>query len=237
MPIAVDNAGQSNGGSVTTSVSIASFAVGNGLLKLLFVGVSYFTGTTNPTAVVQGITFNGGALSFLDLQSASAFGAFQKSEIWYMKAPPNVTGSIVVTMTATTDELVVGADSWTGVDQVNTFGTVAKNNAPGGGSGVASVTVSSNTNAIVHDVDVLGDTTVTWTPSNTQHWQQNNAANQTRGVGQAAPGATSVVLTWTIANTLSWASMGVGINADTSVITTVYPGDMTPGCNVVFNLV
>lgn len=217
MAIAIDNTGQSNVGSVTTTVTIASFAVGSGLFRLLLVGVSYFTGTTNPTAVVSGITFNGTALTFLDSNSAVAFGANIRAELWYMKAPANVTASIVITMSAAVDEIICGADSWTGVDQTSTFGTVGKNNSPGGGS-LPSVVIASNATAVVHDTIEFGDQGTTLTPSNTQRWQQVNAANASRGLGQSAPGATSVTLSWTGGGVAAWVGLGVGINADTTAV-------------------
>lgn len=231
MAIVVDNTGTSTIWNSASSVTITSFAVGGGANRLLLIGVSYFTSS----GTVTGITFNSVPLSSLDTNSQVIGASTQWVEFWYLKNPGNVTANIVATFTGAIDEGIIGADSWTGVDQVTTFGTVAKNQSAT--ASLPTVTVTSNATAVVHDVVEGGDPNAALTATGTQRWQQANAAFGSRGLGQSKAGGASTVMNWTVNNLDHWTNMGVGINADLGTPSITYPSDMTPGCNIVFDLV
>lgn len=231
MAIAIDNVGQSITGNSVSSVTITSFAVGAGANRLLVVGVSDFG---SGGFVVTGVTFNSVALTKLDTNSQVIGAAIQWVELWYLKAPANVTANIVVTFGGIVEEIVVGADSWTGVDQSSTFGTVAKNFSSA--STLPTVTVSSNATAIVHDVVEGGDPNASLSATGTQRWQAANGAFASRGLGQSKAGAASVTMNWTGASNMDhWTNLGVGINADAGAAVALDDGDYCQPKSVVLD--
>ena len=207
MAIAVDNTGASTSIESGATITLANFAVGSGADRLLIVGVSWHEWVAG-TPTVSSITFGGVGLTRL-----GGLVAGQKaSDIWYLKNPANSTANIVVTLSAGGAEyVVVGATSWTGVDQTTTFGTLATAN---GSSTAPSVNVSSAAGEVVHDnLSVNAAPTITVGADQTQRWNQTTATSQQSGAGSSEAGAATVTMSWTLSVSKAWAIAGVSIKA------------------------
>lgn len=194
MAVAIDNTGASVGDVSLATKTLASFAVGAGANRLLFVGVSQFANTDR----VPGATFNGSALSVWDAATVAEGGGTRRVTLLYLVAPANATTGIIVTWAGTVDEFVIGATSWTGVDQTTPLGTAVKNTSTGGTS-TSSVTVSNASGDAVHDtLSSDADAAPEVTANQTQRWRAIAAASTSEGAGQSATGAGSnITMTWT----------------------------------------
>ncbi|WP_461175385.1 DUF4347 domain-containing protein, partial [Uliginosibacterium flavum] len=188
-----------------TSLTLAH-TVGAGTNSILI--VEYSTrGTDSPTS----ITYNGVALTRLDTNANSTVVT---TEIWYLKNPAAGAHNIVVTMPGSAKEFAIGATSYFNVDQTSTFGTVAK--ATGTGTAV-SVTVASATGNLV--IDAMATRQQGGVPSvgsgQIQRWTNSSGTGSAEplGAGSSETGAASVTMSWTLADAMEWATIGVSLNA------------------------
>lgn len=214
MAVTVDNTGANAGGTTLLSLTISSFAVGAGSNRLIYCGVSqYATVDVAPTA-----KFNTSeTFTFHDATTISESPGTRRSSILYLKAPSNVTQDIIVSWATTATEAVIGATSWSVVDQTTSVGTAVKNSGTSGTSSTVSIPNASGD--VVHDtISVDAVSAVEVTANQTQRWRAIAAANTSEGAGQSAAGAGSnISCTWsTFFSGATFAHIGVAIKQASS---------------------
>ena len=155
---------QKTSGTVSSSPyqsTISNFNAGTGTNRLLVVGVS----ANNNNAA--SVTFGGVSLT----KKVSSFSN-NDAEFWYMTNPSG-TGNIVVTMTGATSA-VVGAYSFSGVDQTTPIPTSTKNHnsATVASSPTISIT-TKNPNSMVLDLPSIYGGVTLGSPTCTQQWDVN----------------------------------------------------------------
>jgi hypothetical protein len=135
-------------------------------------------------------------------------------ELWYRLAPATGTNNVVVNFSGTNDEgAVIGAITFTGVNQSTPLGTFASNI---GTSTSASVNVSSATGELVLGVVSTEDEdadTLTVGAGQTEHWNVK-IPDDSGGViaaGSAEPGASTVTISWGVSPSDHWAIAAVPI--------------------------
>ncbi len=215
-----------------------------GVNRLLIVGVSLNI-TSDPTATVTGVTYNGVALTKVGAHNDA--GNTRRAEIWYLLAPPTGNHAIVVSVNvpgALIVGAVAGATTFTGVDQTVPLGTFVS--ADGAGGGNSQLDVPSVVNGMIIDTLATGgDQTVTVPGPQVSQW--NNASGGTsppdvNGTGTTRTGAPSVPISETFNGTSNWSLGAVSINptaADigvtTSVGSAVFLGQNTTYTTTVYN--
>lgn len=190
--------------SLSTPIS-HSFTVSSGNDRLLLVGITHaFQGTTGITSV----TYNGDSLTFLDEHTYTS-GRYIH---WYYLLNPDVgTYNINITLFGPNDNYIVGANSFTGVNQSTPFGTVAKAT---GSNSTPTVNVSSATGELVFDtvmVHQTGSPTGSADASQTQLYFHVPASAIPRHGASVEAGDTSVTMSWALSRNVSWGIMGVSI--------------------------
>lgn len=185
------------GGTALSSITLSSFAIGSGANRFLLVGVSQWKASdTEPTAIFN----TSESLTAHDNATVSEAPGIRRVTILRRIAPSNVTANIVVSWTSSVDEAVVGATSWTGVDQTTPLGTAVKNSGSTGNT--SSVVVSNTSGDVVHDVvSADGGSAAAAVANQTSRWKAIAAASTTEGAGQSATGAGSnITCTWSSLN-------------------------------------
>jgi len=165
----------------------------------LIVNVSIFL-----TGTVTGITYNGTALQFVRSDTTGTI----RNEIWQLSAPSTGTHTIAVTLSTPTTSFS-GADSYTGVNQIDMVET--NTGSTGGGSTTPSVTVTTVTNnSWVLSGLTTSDTTETVGGSATQRNNQTNTLG-TGAISDYGPQVTAgnVTMSWSAVGSLNTWSMGV----------------------------
>lgn len=198
MAVAADNVTFTPGvGTGVTSITLTSFAVGAGSNRLLFVGVSQWkVSDTQPTAVFNTTE----TLTAHDNATVAEAPGTRRVTLLRRIAPSNATANVVVSWASSVDEAVVGATSWTGVDQVTPLGTAVKNTGTTGTS--SSVLVSNTSGDVVHDtIATDASSAASATANQTSRWRAIAASATTEGAGQSANGAGSdITSTWSTLN-------------------------------------
>jgi uncharacterized repeat protein (TIGR01451 family) len=228
--VAVDatssTAGLSPAGTFTGTFT---HTTGTGTNRLLIVGVA-FDITQSPGTLVDGITYNGTALTLLGTHNDA--GNTRRVEMWYLRNPASGTNlTVAVTLTVPTAGATVGAvagaTTFTGVDQ--TVPLSAFNSADGAGGGNSQLDLPSVINGMVFDTLATGgDQTVTVPGPQVTQWNLNSGGNtaspDVQSSGSSRSGAPSVPISETFSGTSNWALGAVSINptsADLSVTTSV----------------
>jgi hypothetical protein len=209
--------GTGNGSSVSFSHDVS------GSDRVLMVGVSM----SNPGArTVSSITYDGQALSFVGSENNS--NDKSRIEIWSLVAPNTGTNNLVVTLSgANGDGFVVGAMTFTGVDQDTPLGTFS---SASGHSAGGSTVVSSAAGELVFstlNIQTTANDDLIPGAGQTEHWDLHQ--NRADGGGSTAPGAASVTMSWSFGKD-EWALGAVSIKPvlnDAPVLTPVSP-DLTP---------
>ena len=166
---------------------------------------------------VSAVTSNSTALTRLGYSEYTATTPIRaRTEIWALKEPPTGTNTIVVTLDGALDtnrHAVVGAISFTGVNQSTPTNTVASQT---GNSSTCSINVPSASGELAfavagHATPAYGLTNL----GNTQYW--NNSTNAyCRAAGGTKAGASSVTMSWNIGNNIIWAMSGVSLKPATT---------------------
>lgn len=202
MSVAIDNTGKSQGGTSVTSVTIASYTIGSGSNRFLFVGVSQFSTTDRvPSAVLRNssnVTLN--TLSVWDAATVVEGGGTRRVTILYCVAPTTVTGgNILVSWSGSVDEAVAGATSWTGVDQTTPLSTAVKSTGTGSSGTTSTVSIPNASGDATHDVlSADAGASAKVSPTQTQRWRAIAGSTTTEGAGQSAAGAgTNISSQWT----------------------------------------
>jgi uncharacterized repeat protein (TIGR01451 family) len=239
----------------TTSSSAIMTGIGNPTLtfahttsaaanRLLVVGISINI-TNAPTTGVVDVTYNGTPFSFVGAHNDA--GGTRRVEMWSLLAPASGTFNVVVTVNipaAVTEDVVVGATTFTGVDQTVPLGTFVS--ADGANGGFSQLDVPSLVNGMVLDtLSTDGTQTVTIPGPEVSQWNIRRGATTNpgvRGTGSTRTGAPSVPISETFSGTSNWSLGAVSVNptaADIGVTTTVasavFLGQNTTYTTTVFN--
>ncbi len=190
--IALGAVSSTQGNGPTLSVS---HTIGSGANRILVVGVA------SEREPVLSATYAGQSLTKIGSQDDPANES--RAELWYLLNPPVGTANVVVTL-SNNRETVIGATSWTGVNQTTPLGTLSTAN---GNSGTASVNVASATGEVVVDVAANIDAgLLTVGPGQTQHWNRNDV--DVTGGHSNEPGAATVTMSWAMPSDF-WAIVAV----------------------------
>jgi uncharacterized repeat protein (TIGR01451 family) len=207
--------------------------------RVLLVGVSInITAVTGTT--VTAMSYNGTAMTLVGAHNDT--GRTRRVELWYLRAPTNGNHNVSVTVrtpTAGSIGVVVGATSFTGVDQTVPLGTFTS--ADGAAGANSQLDVPSVVNGMILDtVATAGSQTVTVSAPQTSQWNvasANNANPAVNGTGSSRSGAPSVPISETFSGTSNWSLGAVSINptaADIGVTTGVNAVPL--GQNSVYNI-
>src|SRR5205085_650807 len=184
------NGVQSTSGTVSSSpyqITLSNFNAGTGSDRLLVVGVE---ANNN---FVSSVTFGGVQLT----QSAHSF-ANNDVEFWYLKNPTG-TANIVVTMRGSTS-VVVGAYSFSDVDQTNPIPTSATNQNTIASSPTVSITTAYPNSWVIDSPSIYGGVTL-GSPTCTQRWDTNIPSAITGASSSTSPASPGLV-------TCKWTASG-----------------------------
>ncbi|SMH71421.1 putative spherulin 4 [Candidatus Nitrosotalea okcheonensis] len=145
--------------SLPYQITLSNVNAGTGTNRLLVVGVS-----ANNNHVAS-VTFGG-----VPLTNKAASFANNDAEFWYLTNPSG-TGNIVVTMAGSTS-VVVGAYSFSGVDQTTPIPTSITNHNTVAGSPTISIT-TQYPNSWVLDLPAIYGGVTLGSPTCTQQWDTN----------------------------------------------------------------
>ncbi len=199
---AVSDMTSSNESTITLSHTTAA-----GSDRLLVVGIDI-----KENKNITSVTYNGVNLTNAGIADNSGNA---KAEIWYLKMPDVGTYDVVVNLDGNSD-IVIGAATYTGVDQTTPLGTFVSNT---GSTITASAVVSSAADEWVFDTMAVRDaSSITVGAGQTQQW--NNGFGNFRGGSSTEPGAGSVTMSWTLDAAKNWAIAAVPINPATATATT-----------------
>jgi hypothetical protein len=177
------------------------FDAGTGSNRYLLVGIAVETESRNVTAV----SFGGRALTRLGGNTAGACGTF----LYGLPNPPSGSQSLAVSLTGTTDIVVVAA-SFTGVRQTagqdGFFATSAI-------EGPISLLVPSAPGDLVVDIVCLDQVSESPRVGPGQTERGRQVASSFEGVMSTEPGGASVTMSWLSGGaTGAWASGAVSLN-------------------------
>ncbi len=176
-------------------VSITWTHTTSGTNRYLLVGISAYT----DNAYVKNVTYGGIKLSFI----GNVKNSLRHTEIWGLVNPPLGSNTANVTFNDSTI-FIVGATSWTGVNQITPIGTFVNNS---GNGFIPNIIVTSALGEIVHDVvswDGWLGTYATIGANQTQYWN-NPISGLLGGGGSTEAGASSVNMSWTLSTLRVWA--------------------------------
>ena len=208
-------------GSVKTSSNQSTISfqhtTGTGTNRLLIVGVSIKEAKT-----VSSVTYNGLALTKAGAVSNSGNA---RAEIWYQVAPPSGTSNVVVKISGNSD-IVIGAATFTGVNQTTPLGTFASQT---GSTSTASVVAVSAPGEWVFDSVAVRDVAfINAGAGQAQRWNPTAFSNF-QGGASTEPGAASVTMSWALQLGKPWAIGTVAIKPALSVFV------QTVGANRLWN--
>jgi hypothetical protein len=175
-----------------------SHTVGSGisLLEVSFDGYASNSGVTNT------VTWNGNSLTRLTRYSYNNNDQ-NYVEIWYLVSPSAATGDVVITPSAFTSEVRVGARNWTGVDTPTPFGSPA---GAHGSSGTVAVTVTATSGDKVIDVAGNSDDRAL-TSTTTLDWDSSTG----RAASSTATAIGNTDMGYTFSPGAAWWTAGVAI--------------------------
>jgi phosphodiesterase/alkaline phosphatase D-like protein len=192
-----------------SSITIAH-TVGTGANRLLLVGVSWAM-SGEDTQDISSVTFGGVALTEVDYMEG---GQNRRDAIYYLTNPASGTANVVVTFSGAVNA-VVGAASFTGVDQTTPLGTAATANGGQNGTTTATVNVTTEVGDLVFDTVAAGRTptvgagqTALWNIPTTA----GNIVHSAASTEQAT--STSTTMSWNLADTATWGIVAVPIKAE-----------------------
>jgi hypothetical protein len=210
--VLVDNTGLSAVALSATTVTIGSFAVGSGASRCIYLAVSQWKATDlQPTAAFDPTGVNQAFLVHDSVTIAESPGT-RRITLFKLVNASNITANIVVTWGSACDEVVVGADSWTNVDQTTPFSAAVKASSPG--STPSSISVPNAVGDVVHSaISADAGSGVSIVSNQTQRWRAIASGGTTEGAGQSADGTGSnITMTFSgIQGGQIWTHIGVAI--------------------------
>lgn len=209
MAIAFDAAISGNTGTPLASTLTVNLTVGSISDGIIVIGANIHSNGSNVS--VGTLLVDGATATFV---AAANDASGSRSELWYFLAPAAGSRAIAVTLAAAaTRRFVVGAVSYSGVDQVTPVGTAV---TATGNSTSGSVVVTSATGELVVDTFAKRDTNevLTVNGAQTQRYidQTTNGTTSSNviGAGSEQAGAASVTMSWSwLTNSRRWAQVGV----------------------------
>ncbi|MGD0758118.1 MAG: C25 family cysteine peptidase [Candidatus Sulfotelmatobacter sp.] len=223
-------------GTATVAVTVPHTTTTTGN-RLLIVGVSInLTNSTGTT--VSSVTYGGTALTRQGFHNDA--GLTRRVEMWSLLAPASGAANVVVNVNVPTNAtvgVVVGATTFTGVDQTVPMGTfVSADGAVAGCVTSGNPTSSCNSqldvpsvvNGMVMDTLATGEApTVTMSNPQVQQWNVVSGGTNNRdvtGTGSSRTGAPMVPVSELFSATSNWSQGAISVNpstADIAVSTTV----------------
>ena len=222
--VAVD-ATTTNNGDIPgpgTFTGTLNHTTGTGANRLLLVGVSININNSANTKITA-INYNGTALTLLGTHNDA--GNTRRVEIWYLLNPAsgtNVPISVSINVpTAATVGAVVGATTFTGVDQTVPLSALVS--ADGAAGGNSQLDVPSVINGMVFDTLATGSNqTITIPGPQVQQWNLTSgnigATTDVAASASTRSGAPSVPISESFSGTSNWSVGAVSINPSTADI-------------------
>jgi hypothetical protein len=176
-------------GSNSFGSSVSFSHTTSGLNKIIVVGVV----TRNATTTIDSVTHNSNALSLISSQQGSNI----RAALYYM-VNPDASGNVVVSLSGS-DNLIAIANSYTGVAQTSTLGTVQSDVQNATAGSTTSITLTSAVGEMC--VDVFGNRNGD-TPSITGGQTARGTVDSNNQINEAMSeesGAASVTMSWSIA--------------------------------------
>ncbi len=186
--------------SASNQITISNFNAESANNQLLLVGIS--ANNNNVTSVTfGGIPLTRTAYSFYN----------NDAEFWYLKKPGG-SGDIVVTFWGST-QVVVGAYSFSGVNQTDPIATVTKVHHLSASSPVISITTKYSNDVVLDLPSIWGGVTLD-SPTCTSEWDVN-VPNKITGASSliTVPTPSTVTCGWTASSADLWDDMAVEIQA------------------------
>jgi uncharacterized repeat protein (TIGR01451 family) len=226
--VAVDNSNSTTAALATTGNHTFTFnhTTTTTANRVLLVGVSMNIAAVKTTTVTA-MTYNGAAMTLVGAHNDA--GLTRRVELWYQLAPASGTNTVSITVrTPTTGSVgvVVGATTFTGVDQTVPLGTFVSGDGANGAN--SQLDVPSVINGMILDtLAVDGTQTITVPGPQNSEWTARSANSTNPGVrgnGTSRTGAPSVPISEALSGTSNWALGAVSVNpttADIGVTTSV----------------
>src|SRR6267143_6651 len=208
---------QTTSGTVSSSpyqITLSNVNVGTGNNRLLVVGVE--ANNNN----VASVTFGG-----VQLTKATSSFANNDVEVWYMTNPAG-TGNIIVTMAGSTS-VIVGAYSFSGVDQITPIPTSITNHNTASSSPTISITTKYPNSWVLDSPSIYGGVTLS-SPTCTQSWDVNMPSAVT-GASSSTVQTTagSVTCSWTASSGDFWDDVAIEVKSSITGNTATAPGAPT----------
>ena len=211
----VGAAASSNSTQTASSLSYSYNSGTTGTNRILMVGISYRNSTSQ---TVSTVTYGGQTMTQVGTTATATSGS-GRMYIYRLLNPPTGANTLAVTWSAAlTYGAVVGAVTYSGVDQTTPLGAYASGTST---TSTISVAVASGTGQTVFGV-VDGRSTAVFTP--TGLWSARPFTNTAGAAQSSTAGTATVTLTWTGAGTgssLRSCAGGVSLKPATSASTPV----------------
>jgi hypothetical protein len=207
--------------SATTSATSLTWShmVGADSNRLLVVGVSI----RNANNHVSSVSYAGVPLAFFGARNNSDNAV--RTELWYVTAPPSGSGNVTVRLSGGA-KMVAGAVSFSGVDPVTPLRGLASAGSTDKGTTNPQVADSSDVNELVLSVLATEGCAGSLTPASGQPQQWNrfygSGGGDVAGGASTAPGASTLVMSWTKAKDAKWAIATAVIKPYVGLSLTVY---------------
>ncbi len=207
MAIAFDAASQ---GTVSSGTSLTVSHTCTGASRVLMVGVDTFdlgedNGPQNPT-----LTYDTIALTSLVNTTYTPDGS-GRITLYRLTAPTELADDIVVTLTGDSDEIVLGATSYTGVDQTTPNDTAAAVFVTD--ATVITQDISSETGDLVIDFVSWYNQTITIGSGQTARVENDGGSTNDSLFGSSEPGAGTVTMSWSWSGNERAGQVAVNLNA------------------------
>ena len=215
-PVTLDGTVHSNVVASGSSISI-DHTTGTGANRLLLVGVSWNSGTSERT--ISSITFtpSGGSAVGLNMVVSRKYSSQNRDSAIYSLLNPasGQAGTITVTFSGSVGSgIMAGAANFAGVDQSTPFGTT---NSAEAQSTAPSVTLTGlNGDELIFDNVFQGASASTQTltagSGQTQLWNPDYVANLRAAASTEQATTSSVTMSWTAASSTYWVIVAVPIH-------------------------
>ena len=206
--ITIDNTGdKSICGGGCNQETIGSFNINSGgTNRLLIVGLNY---NNNPGTTT--VTYNGVSLT----RARRANNGNYYAELWYLINPSSGSHTIDHDQTSSTN-IVMGAWSYTGVDQVTGIGNITSATGTSTKSNVDITTTVAN--SVLVDIDTDADSSINDGPGQTQRYQDTSMSNfDGGGSDMRTTTVRTYNMNWTLGSSAQWVNIAAEIKPHTSL--------------------
>lgn len=194
------------GGTPTNSFS---HTIASGSNRILIVTVATYS--ANMGITVNGVTYSGVSLTKLRSDRSSLGSSGVTSDIWYLINPPVGTANVVVTH-STIVQTVIGAHSYTGVDQTTPFEASNGNTGTTVADTTTSNTILTANSWLIESFAYSSAINATPQTGQTVLYSNLDHGNASGAAGREGPLATgSHSSTWRRASAFREAALTVGV--------------------------